>query len=417
MSLRTGVKTGAGLLALLLGGLLLWVWVSVYVPRDITDVSAPARGDLILSDFYPAALKIPPGPGVLIRQQALDGAPSLAAAGENFRILYSSTEGLGGELVNPVSGALYLPAGEPPAKGWPLLVWSHGTVGIGDLCTPSFSGRSERDRRYLNPWLAQGYAIAASDYQGLGTPGTHPYMDARTMAYNNLDLIRALQSGHFPLSANVMVAGQSQGATAALATASYADDYAPDVDIGGIIATGIPYFAMRVALNIAANSDRDEVSASLPLSLYMLTFAEMIDPDFELDAIVSDKAKPVVASINETCVFDFIDATKSAGLSVNNTFKARPDLALLKVFSRTSIPDLGFQTPLFTGSGTADKITPYSMQQEYIADACAAGANITARTYSGANHNEALLRSIEDAQGFAQALLAGDGIEYTCTKQ
>src|ERR1700677_1252030 len=57
-----------------------------------------------------------------------------------------------------VSGALYLPRGAPPEGGWPLLAWAHGTVGIADVCAPSWAGRSERDITYLNHSLDQGYA-------------------------------------------------------------------------------------------------------------------------------------------------------------------------------------------------------------------------------------------------------------------
>lgn len=410
---RGGITLTA--LSVVLLALAAWVWSNIHVPENVKESSAPSRGDTVLSDFYVPPATMPDDPGVLIRQEPIEGAPVLDGAGTNLRILYSSTEGLGGQAKNVISGALYLPKGDPPEGGWPLLVWSHGTVGIGDLCAPSYDGRGERDPKYLNPWLEKGYAIAASDYQGLGTPGTHPYMDARTMAFNNLDLIRALQSSDFPLSDKVVIAGQSQGATGALATASHAEAYAPDVNLGGVIATGIPHFSPSVIWDLVSNGDPDAVSASVPLTLYMLTFTEMLDPDFRLEGILSDKAKPVVSEINDTSVFDFIEASQIAGLSSGNTFESRPEFGLLKVFSRTDLPDMGFKTPVFAGSGTEDKITPFWMQQEFISDACAAGASISATTYDGANHNEGLLQSTQDAQKFADTILSGGSVETTCS--
>ena len=392
-----------------------WVWSEIQSPRDIDASTASPRGDTFLTNFYERPPNLPERPGTLIRQEALEGLATLAKAGSNIRILYSSTDGLDGETTNAVSGAVYLPQGDAPEGGWPLLVWSHGTVGIGDTCAPSFAGHGTRDPQYLNPWLEQGYAIAASDYQGLGTPGTHPYMDARTMAFNNLDLVRAVQSGGFPVSGAVFIAGQSQGATGALAAASYADQYAPDVKLRGIIATGVPYFSPIVMWDLVANSDRNAVSASLPLSLYMLAFAEMIDPESRMDALLSDKAKPVASKVGETCAFDFIDASKNAGLSTANTFVNRPDIALLKVLRRADLPSLNFRIPVFTGSGTNDEITPFAMQQAFIADACAADARITARTYQGANHNDGLLRSTLDAQRFARAVMADGNVEASCS--
>ncbi len=406
----------------MIGGVLLllaaaagWVWSEIQTPRDIAASAALPRGDTVLSDFYRLPPTLPEAPGVLMRQEALEGRATLAQAGANIRILYSSTDGLDGRTRNAVSGAVYLPQGDAPQGGWPLLVWSHGTVGIGDLCAPSFAGHGTRDPQYLNSWLEQGYAIAASDYQGLGTPGTHPYMDARTMAFNNLDLIRAVRSGGFPVSSAVFIAGQSQGATGALAAASYTDQYASDVKLRGIIATGVPYFSPSVMWDLVAKSDRNAVSASLPLSLYMLAFAEMLDPEFRMGTLLSDKAKPVASKVGETCVFDFIDASKNAGLSTAKTFVSRPDIALLKVLSRADIPNLNFGIPVFTGSGTRDEITPFSMQQAFIADACGAGARITARTYEGANHNQGLLRSVADAQQFARAVSSREPVEASCS--
>ncbi len=418
--MRTIFKGGLIVLGLLIALLLifgLWLWNATRLPVDLPPSQVPVRGDFVLSQFYVPPETIPSDPGVMIRQETLEGNSVLESADANIRLLYSSTDGLGGQDVTAVSGALYLPAGEAPEGGWPLMIWSHGTVGIGDVCAPSYAGRGERDPAYLNPWLQQGFAIAASDYQGLGTPGTHPYMDARTMAYNNLDLARALHSTDLPLSTNFVIAGQSQGATGALASASYAEDYAGGADLAGVIATGIPHFSPPVIWELAANSDRDEVSASVGLSLYMLAFAEMLDPDFEMDAVLTDQARTVVEKIDETCVFDFISATQQARLSNSTTFNSRVEVPLIKVFSRAGLYNLDFDTPVFAGSGTADKITPFFMQQEFLADACDAGATINAVTYDGANHNQGLLQSTQSAQDFARLVLSGGEVSNSCEER
>ncbi len=71
---------------------------------------------------------------------------------------------------------VFVPQGTPPEGGWPVLSWAHGTVGLGDACAPSRNPRSQRDANYLGHWLSQGYAVVATDYIGLGTPGVHPYL-------------------------------------------------------------------------------------------------------------------------------------------------------------------------------------------------------------------------------------------------
>ncbi|MCP5060107.1 MAG: hypothetical protein GY937_25675 [bacterium] len=64
----------------------------------------------------------------------------------------------------------------------------------------------------MRRWLESGYAFVASDYQGLGTKGTHPYLATRPAAFSNLDAIRAVKAADLPLSDEVVIAGQSQGA-------------------------------------------------------------------------------------------------------------------------------------------------------------------------------------------------------------
>lgn len=377
---------------------------------------APVRGDVVLSEFYVPG-ELPDAPGVLLRQEALSEGQTLAKATRNIRLLYSSTEGLRAKDINAVSGALYIPEGTAPEGGWPLLIWSHGTVGIGDVCAPSYNGRSERDRTYLTPWLEAGFAIAASDYQGLGTPGTHPYMDSRTMAHNNLDLVRALQSGGFPLSQKVVMAGQSQGASGVIASAGLTKTYAPDVELAGIMATGIPYFSRQVVMGLRKNSNPDAVDASLVLSLYMLALTEQIDPGFKLDDVISQEAWPIVSKIGEACVFDFIGETTKAGLSPNKTFSGSTTFKLLAATKRMQFPKLDLDVPVFTGTGTGDKITPYGMQQAFIDDACEAGSTLSIHTYEGANHNQGLLQSTDNAMAFALAVMVGKNIPNSCPEK
>ena len=114
----------------------------------------------------------------------------------------------------PKAPALCLPAAAP-AGGWPVS-WAHGTQGIADRCAPSVSGptHAERDGRFLDVFLAQGYAVAAADYQGLGSPGNHAYLHVRTAARNAIDMVKASRQylGTATLSPRWVSVGYSQGA-------------------------------------------------------------------------------------------------------------------------------------------------------------------------------------------------------------
>src|SRR5829696_94328 len=163
--------------------------------------------------------------GRLPRSEPLPATLGLANAASQERILYTSTDGVDGKSPITVSGALFIPKGTPPQEGWPLLAWAHGTVGIADICSPSWQARSYRDVRYLNEWLSQGFAIVATDYQGLGTPGPHPYLKVRPEAYSVLDSVRAVLTDVPGLANKIVIVGQSQGGGATFATAAFAPDY------------------------------------------------------------------------------------------------------------------------------------------------------------------------------------------------
>jgi len=168
----------------------------------------PLQGDGRVSPFYTWTEEIPDTPGRMLRAEPLDPTLGLAMAGEQFRVLYSSTDGMDGKTPAVVSGTVFLPKGTPPAGGWPLIAWAHGTTGIADICAPSWEARSYRDVSYLNTWLQQGYVIVATDYQGLGTPGPHPYLAVRPEAYSVLDSIRAVLRQFPDISNRIVVVGQ-----------------------------------------------------------------------------------------------------------------------------------------------------------------------------------------------------------------
>ena len=84
-----------------------------------------------------------------------------------------------GKTPTVVSAAYFEPKGEPPANGWPVLAWAHGTTGVADTCAPFVQARLMFEIKYLNTWLEQGFAVIATDYQGLGVPGPHPYSQVR----------------------------------------------------------------------------------------------------------------------------------------------------------------------------------------------------------------------------------------------
>ncbi len=377
-------------------------------------ISRIVRGDGGVSDFYQYNSDLPADPGVILRQEPLNANQSVPGAATNLRLLYTSTDGIDGKTQIAVSGSLFLPEGSPPEDGWPLIAWTHGTVGIADICAPSWTGYVPFHNEYLKQWLDQGYAIVASDYQGLGTPGTHPYLATKPASFNNLDIIRAVQNADFPLSQSVVLIGQSQGAAAAFATAGYAPDYAPELDIRGVVATGIPFFTPRTLEIIAETRPNDVVDPMLGYNFLALTLVEQMDPDFRPSDYVSDEALPTAQSVDTTCHRDVKTLVTERELTYDRSFKASPNDALNIAFAQMGYPRLDINVPAYIGSGVDDRDTPLRMQANLIKQACNAGAVIQSNIYPDKDHLTVLNHSTVDSIPFVKKAFGGQPITGNC---
>lgn len=372
----------------------------------------PAQGDGGVSDFYVLGAGAPAKPGTLIRSEAQTPETSLADASQSLRILYSSTNGLDGKTPVAVSGTLFLPKGDAPAGGWPLIAWAHGTVGVADVCAPSNRPRSERDTKYLTHWLGQGYAVVASDYQGLGTPGGHPYLATRPAAYSVLDSIRAVQSETgFNLSKAVVLVGQSQGGGGAFATAGEAASYAPEIDIRGTVATGTPYFTNDTA---PATRDPNAVSGVFAYSLYIMYLVEQADPTFRIADHIADKAKPVMETTRTKCLMDAWDQIESEGVNQANAFTKDPTAVMTKQFPLMTYSTLKLKGPVFMGTGGKDADVPPPGQERLFKDACAAGTVIEHHVYPALDHSGTVNGSLADSTPFVKKAFAGEAIAGNC---
>lgn len=387
--------------------------ISNNASSDPAPSSRMTLGDSFLSEFYQYD-GVLSAPGTLLKREKLSVSQSNPGAAKNIRLLYSSTDGVEGKGLLPVSGVLFLPEGEAPANGWPLMAWTHGTVGIADICAPSWNGRQQQDRDHLEFWLKKGFAVVASDYQGLGTPGTHPYLATRPEAYSNLDIIRAVQSADFPLSKKVVLFGQSQGAGAAIATAAHAPEYAPDVHIVGAVATGVPFFSPKALIALQEARPPDRVDPMLAYNMLALSLVRRIDPQFVLADYVSDEVLPIAKSVENTCHKNVRAKVAAEKLTYNRTFKQSPSEHLAKAFSRMGYPTLKLSVPTFIGTGGKDKDTPPRMQEAFVKRACQAGSKIRSALYPALDHRGVVPGSTGDTLPFVRAVFAGQEMSGNC---
>ena len=373
----------------------------------------PSQGDGGVSPFYTWTSDLPDAPGQMLRIEPLDPTLGLAMASQQFRILYSSTDGMDDKTPIAVSGAYFEPKGTTPAGGWPLLAWAHGTTGLADICAPSWIPRSKRDANYLNAWLEHGYAIVATDYQGLGTPGPHPYLAVRPEAYSLLDSVRAVLKA-FPHVANrIVVVGQSQGGGATFATVGIAPSYAPELDIRGGVATGVPFLEPARPGTAAKPAPTDQPDKTVAYDLYVGAMMQQI-VSAKAEELVTPRALPLLEEARTTCIGTLFRDVLNAGLNQGNALTPRYSEVFAMVLPRMEYSTVHLPRPLFVGTGERDQDVPPSEQLTLVRDACAAGSIVEAHLYAGLTHSGTVNASLKDSIPFVRKVMAGEPIIPAC---
>jgi pimeloyl-ACP methyl ester carboxylesterase len=382
--------------------------------------SDPTQGDGGVSAFYIWDKEVPATPGKLLRQEALPNSLMLANASSGLRVLYTSTNGIDGATPSAVSGAIYFPKGQAPVGGWPIIAWAHGTTGIADVCAPSWAGRSQRDIDYLNTWLSQGFAIVATDYQGLGTPGPHPFRFAKAEGWSVLDSVRAAQDTFHQLGNSVVIVGQSQGAQAALAASLLAEKYAPKMKLLGTVATGTliytPFLPPTRAPQLTVPQQTGGgISSVMPLlGLYSL---KLLDSTLNPSEYVSDSAKAVFDMAARSCVTDMANAADQNHLTRSDVLKKSPETSpgYAKLAEYERYPTPRFKHPVFMGAGLADVSALAEGQYNFAMAACSEGSTVEMHYYPGKDHGGTVNASLVDSVPFVKKLMSGDEIRGNCS--
>ncbi len=389
------------------------VAISIHALADgvYTPTPDPLQGDGRVSAFYTWQDVIPATPGKLLRSEPLEATLSLPGAASQQRILYTSLSGLDGKTPIVVSGALFIPQGTPPAGGWPVVSWGHGTVGVADICAPSWSGRSYRDVQYLARWLKEGFAVVATDYQGLGVPGGHPLLNARTAAYGILDAARAVTTAVPGLANKVLIVGQSQGGAGAFAAGAYAATYAPELGVKGSVGTGVIY---TVGTRSVGNQDPTKVDAALTYGFYTLLAAQQYDPGIDPRDHYTERALPLFEQARTSCLASLTSDVLAQGLTPAQARKDNDGARLKPWQDQIAYPTLKLAQPIFIGTGAEDKTPAAETQLKLMKDACNAGSVVEGHLYKGLGHSETVNASLKDSIPFAKKVIADQPVTAVC---
>ena len=350
-----------------------------------------------------------PAPGGLIDERPLDPALSIRGAGRAERILYATVDQHGAPAVS--TAAVFTPKGQPPQSGWPVIAWAHGTVGLGDDCTPSALPRSARDDDYLSHWLDRGYVVVGTDYVGLGTPGLMSYLNGVATAHAVVDSVIAVHHTDLPLSPQWAIVGQSQGGAAAVDSARRATEFSAGtgLDYRGVVATGTP-------ANIEDAVKRAGPDMALPPNVgpavnsytaYILAGFREARPDLDVDRVLTPAGSRAVKLAETLCksALDEALATMSPAQFFNATLADVPGIdQALDEYLGTPVD--GYDRPIFLGVGLLDRDVPPS-QTLTFADALQANHQpVELHVYPEQDHSGTVLASLADSTPFLDRVFA-----------
>ncbi|CAJ1509963.1 lipase family protein [[Mycobacterium] holstebronense] len=352
---------------------------------------------------------IPPEGG-LITTVPLDPALSVTGAAKAFRILYATTDQHDRPAVS--TAAVFVPHGAPPAGGWPLIAWAHGTVGLGDDCTPSARPRSARDNEYLSHWLDEGYLVVGTDYAGLGTPGLMSYLNSAAEAHSVIDSVRAVHQMDLPLSPKWAIVGQSQGGGAAINSAWWASRLTAGsgLDYRGVVATGTPANIERLVMEAGPDLPPQSVPpAAISYASYIVAALREALPEIPVDSVLTPRGRELADRAETVCKTDL--DRQAAGTRIDELFSA-PVASLdgigaaLDGFMGT--PTGGYDRPIFLGHGLLDTDVPARSSQTLYQQLIDNGQNVELHIYPDQDHSGTVLAAMPDATRFLHRIMTED---------
>ena len=365
-----------------------------------------AQGPAGLAFYQPPATLPAGAPGEVIWTRPVTNDAALPSAAQNWLVLYRSTNIAGQPIA--VSGTVAIPKGTAPAGGWPVISWTHGTTGIADICAPSRNDSTFPPRGYVNlmnasldQWVAKGYAVVKTDYEGLGTPGTHPYLVMDSEARNAVDMVRAARRISPALSRDWLVMGHSQGGGAAAYTGYMGPVYGQELNLKGAIAIS-PSSHLSLLVQLA---EKKPEQPSDPFGTLLFHSVAAAAPGVKLAELLTPAGQQVDSLVESRCVGDLRNNYKVGDvLNMNADFRALNGALATLMDTQNARPSV----PVLVLQADQDEAVPKPLTDLLVARYKVVGVPVDYRTYSitdkrgaASYHQATVAYSLPDAMAWA----------------
>ncbi|CAA0128257.1 Uncharacterised protein [Mycolicibacterium vanbaalenii] len=379
--------------------------------RGGTDVSAP------IADPLPTTAPVIAAEALQTRGQIVESwiLPDLLddpgqVIGEARRAVYRSVSGLDGG-VREVSGAFFRPPGQPPVGGWPVISIGHGTTGIGTDCGPSQESDLLGFWPMVRSYLGEGYAVAMTDYEGLGHSGHHPYLEPHSAAFNVIDAVRALRQLFTDASARWLGFGNSQGGQAVWASNEVATQYGAGLELVGTVALSPAANVTAMADLAGSQSLTAEQEALLPL---VAGGVARYNPK-----LVEESLLPRLTAEQESRAFSCgADAETLRDELIPPESISLDDERSVAVFRtalrRIALPQTPLSAPMLVINGLADQTILPQWVTAAVEESCRLGGRIQHVEVADAGHGDLGAAAYDVASTWVRDRFAGLPAASTC---
>jgi len=342
-------------------------------------------------------------PGEVVRVEPIE---SVGDGQRAWRMLYHSTDLNGDDVV--VSGVVVAPDG-PAVADRPIVSWAHPTTGAAVNCAPSLGVDPFVLIEGLDDLVSAGYVVVATDYPGMGLPGTPAYLIGRTEGNAVLDAARAARSIEGTGAGDrLLLWGHSQGGQAALFAAEDAASYAPELDLEAV-AVAAPAADLGALLEDNLSAVAGVTIGSFAFTAYQEVYADRF-PGLSLSSILTPAGVAATPELAKLCLFAGHDELQSiahplAGHYVlHDPATTEPWATMLRENTPGTVR---IPVPLLVAQGEVDTLVHPSATAAFVQTECALGTETRYRTVPETGHGEVALRAMPAVLELFAAAVAG----------
>ncbi len=263
-------------------------------------------------------------------------------------------------------------------------MWSVCPASRGEYLAGSRSGTAYRQA------ARTGFAVSFPDYEGLGAPGVHRYIDFRTAGLNMIDSVRALRAAFPGVSTRWAAIGTSQGAGATWSADEQSDSYAPELQLIGAVALAPPADLTGIVDKVISG----DITPPSQLGVLQLILASLAREDVGLDV---DEFRRGIRRA-ELGGPQLVRCPPRGGgpvgcaqaLTPADLVPATPEAAdtLRDLLARRKLPQHRMSAPpIFIVYGTGGSPHRFGVDLGCIARACALGGTIAFEAEDGRGHD------------------------------